>query len=75
MGQSNIWVTSSLHHQPERLIAAGVAEARLTGGVGGWSRTFGVFGDEPQDQQEAEEAACSTDAGGKCLPGVCEADV
>lgn len=30
---------------------------------------FGVFGDELQDQQETEEAACSTDAGGDFFPG------
>lgn len=61
---------SPLHlHSHSLGIIVGVLEAGLTVGVGCWSVNFGVLGDELQDQQQTEEAACSTDAGGDFLPG------
>lgn len=58
-----------------RTFTVAVNYSCLTVAVGCWSVNFGVFGDEPQDQQEVEEAAGSTDAGGDRLPGTCEVKV
>lgn len=36
---------------------------------------FGVFRDKLQDEQETDEAACSTDAGGNFLPVIYEVKI